>query len=251
MNIVLLFDNSNSASAGSDIVKKAFVDFIDKIRPQDKLYLVSYDENIKQLANPASDKRNVKESIEKIKSGNGTSIYDAVDVVFSKVLVNSDLPTAVILLTDGVDTTSKKNRFQQILQKTENYNAVFSAIYQDTFKEFVDFPKDNLQFGMILSDVLRRNTQINRNGSGATKEEYALGVIFLNSLTSSTGGRVMSANSTIEEYKKAFETIYIEFQNMHSLGFESGSENSGEIKIRVNRPNLKLITNKRLVFEDK
>lgn len=245
MNIVLMFDNSNSASLSGDIVKSAFIDFIDKVRPPDKLYLVSYDENVKLLATPDLDKQKVRQKIEKIEPGNGTSVYDAIDVVFSKVAIDKNLPTAVISITDGVDTTSTKNNFQQILQKTENYNAVFSIIYQDTFAEFTTVPKIVLPSGVTLG---KRPTA---NGMGTAKEEYALGVSFLNSLTSSTGGRVMSTNSTIEGYKKAFEIIYEEFQNMNSLGFESDNENSDDIKIKVNRPNLKITTNNRLVFEDK
>lgn len=247
MNIVLMFDNSNSGSIEGDIVKTAFINFTEKIRPQDRLYLVVYDENVRLLAIPDFDRQKVRKSIEDIKSGGGTSLYDAVDFVFSKVLVDTDVPSAVFLLTDGVDTTSKKNKFQSVLQKAENYNAVFSVIYQDTFAEFTAVPKINPPLGTTL----RRSPKTVITGVGVSKEEYAQGVFFLNSLASSTGGRVMSATSTVEEYKKAFETIYEEFQNMNSLGFESGDADSAGIKIRINRPDLKIITNNRLVFEDK
>lgn len=253
MNIVLMFDNSTSATVSEDDdVKKSFINFIDKIRPQDKLFLVSYDDGVKLLATPDSDRKKVKEKIEKIKPGSGTSVYDAIDAFFSKVQsINTDLPTAVILFTDGVDTTSRNNRFQQILQKAENYNAVFSVIYQDTFAEFNGLLKDDSQFGMMLSDILRKNLKMNKTDSEESKAEYALGVTFLNSLASSSGGRMISPDSKLKEYNKAFEKIYEEFQNMNSLGFESGIQNSDSVKIAVNRPNLKIATNKRLVFEDK
>ena len=60
------------------------------------------------LTEPTNDREEIYHAIRKTSFGNGTSLYDAVHLTIAKRLNGVEGRKAVVLFTDGVDTTSRK-----------------------------------------------------------------------------------------------------------------------------------------------
>ncbi len=262
MPIVLMIDISNSAGVKFDLAKDSFINFIDKIRPEDKITVVSYNEKTTLIADVKTEREEIKKKIKKNDATGGTSLYDSIDITLSNFLKDVEGPKAFILLTDGVDTTSEKNSFNEILKKVNDSNAVFSVVYNDTFKDFASGgglgKRKNGDLNAILAEILKSGVTIGKpgtSGSGITKEEYQIGVSFLNNLVLLSGGNAVKTDSTFEGFKKAFEQIYYQLINQYFVGYKSKNNLTAgqprEIKVRINRPDLFVRTRGLLAFEDK
>jgi VWFA-related protein len=249
ITVVLMIDVSNSASVKFDTVKNSFTDFIDKIRPKDRIMVISFDEKTKLIADVNTEREEIKRRINKIEVGGGTSLYDSIDISLFKFLKDYKEPKVFILLTDGVDTTSQKTSFNEVLKTVNGANAVFSVIYHNTFNDFANkkpITVNNSNLEAILNEILRSQVVVgNRRGkvgSGISKEEYEIGINFLNNLVLLSGGNAVKTNSTFAEFQKAFEQIYHQSINQYFVGYNSKNnlpaEQPREIKVRINRPGL-------------
>ncbi len=79
------------------------------------------------------DRQVLYKAIRKADFGNGTSIYDAVDFSLKKRLDAIEGRKAVVLFTDGVDTTSRKSSYDKTLAMAEESDALIFPIYYNTY----------------------------------------------------------------------------------------------------------------------
>src|SRR6185295_1363973 len=89
-------------------IQSAAIAFIDQLRPQDKVMVVSFDEEVHMLCEATSDRKEIYRAIRSTKIATGTSLYEAVDLVMNHRLRSIEGRKAIILFTDGVDTTSRR-----------------------------------------------------------------------------------------------------------------------------------------------
>lgn len=262
ITVVLMFDISNSANMKFDLAKESFVDFIDKIRRQDRIIAVSFDEKTKLIGDTDNiEREEIKKKIKKIAVGGGTSLYDSIDFTLSKFLSGVEEPKAFILFTDGVDTTSQKNSINEILKKVSSSNAVFSVIYNDTFNDFASKKStvNNANLTAILADILKNGgvsvgSPRRTARAGISPEEYRIGINFLNDLVLLSGGTAVKPEATLDGFKTAFAQIYSKMTSQNFIGYSPKNNSLGqqarEIKVRINRPDLFVRTRASLTFEE-
>ena len=65
--------------------------------------------------------------------GDGTSLYEAVDNAINQQLRGIEGRKAVVLFTDGVDTTSRRATYQSTVRETEEVDALFYPIRYNTY----------------------------------------------------------------------------------------------------------------------
>lgn len=220
--VVLLLDTSPSTEFKIEEIQDAAIAFINELQAQDKVMVVEFDENMNILAKPTNDKKKLTKAIRKADFGGGTSLYDAVDLAFNKYLDKIEGRKAVVLFTDGVDTTSDNANYESTLNESEESDVLVFPIYYNTYKEN----------NMINGAKMARGTSI---------KEYETGKTYLEEIAEQTGGRVFAAASPIG-LKKAFTGIAEELRRQYNIGYYPGEMGkNGErklIKVRVNRPNL-------------
>lgn len=220
--VVLLLDTSPSTEFKIEEIQDAAIAFINQLQAQDKVMVVEFDENMNVLAKLTSDKKKLTKAIRKADFGGGTSLYDAVNFAFTKYLKKVEGKKAVVLFTDGVDTTSDDATFESTIYESEESDVSVFPIYYNTFKEN----------NMINGAKLARGTSL---------EEYRIGRQYLEEIAEQTGGRVFSADSPVG-LKNAFTGIAEELRRQYNIGYyptEMGRQGERKlIKVRVNRPNL-------------
>ncbi len=203
--------------------------------------VISFDEDVHVLSPVTSNRNQLRSAIREARFGDGTSLYEAVDHVLDEQLRQIQGRKAVVLFTDGVDTTSRRASYDSTLRATEEADALFYTIRYDTSRDMSAGNNQPSGWGGILGSIIMGGG-INIGGSsgrGASRAEYEKGRRYLEALAQNTGGREFEAQS-IHNLDSAFSGIAAELRRQYSIGYYP--ENVGkmgdrkQIRIRVMRP---------------
>ncbi|MDQ3180550.1 MAG: VWA domain-containing protein, partial [Acidobacteriota bacterium] len=251
--VVLMLDVSPSTQYQINEIQDAAIAFVNQLRRDDKVVVVSFDENVRVLS-PATNNRNVlRNAIQRVQFGDGTSLYEAVDRVINRELRQIIGRKAVVLFTDGVDTTSRRATYQSTIRATEEVDALFYPIRYDTSGYVggggTSYPYPRKRnggggLGDIIGIILGGgNVQIGGGGgggsAGSSRAEYETGSRYLEELARNSGGRKFEANNDLDA---AFSGIAEELRRQYSIGYypetvgQKGTRK--QIRVRVMRPNV-------------
>jgi VWFA-related protein len=256
--VILLIDVSPSTQFQIDEIQDAAIAFVNQLRRDDKVQVISFDERVHILSPVTSDRRVLRDAILQTEFGDGTSLYEAVDYVVQRQLKQIQGRKAVVLFTDGVDTTSRRANYQTTINEAEESEALIYPIRYDTQADMnggwgggggypQPYPRRRRQgggwddiFGTILGGG---NIRIGRGGgggrAGSSSAEYETGRRYLEDLARNSGGRSFEARNDLNA---AFSGIAEELRRQYSIGYYPETVGKvGErkqIRVRVMRPNL-------------
>ncbi len=223
--VMLLLDTSLSTEYKIEEIQAAARAFVDQLKPQDKVIVIEFDGNVHVLTEATNDRAKIYKAIKKADFGYGTSLYDSVEFSFKKRLNQIEGRKAVVLFTDGVDTTSIKAGYDSTLAMVEEADTMVFPVYYNTFDS------NQINNADPWFDV-----------RGTRPEDYALGRQYLEDLAAYTGGRIFRPESTPGGLAAAFEGIAEELRRQYNIGYipktDSAPGERKNIKVRVNRPNL-------------
>jgi VWFA-related protein len=162
-------------------------------------------------------------------------------VIFTQQLKTISGRKAVVLFTDGVDTTSHRASYESTLRQAEESDAPIYSVDYDTsggtgvFTQGLPMPRGR---GTILGLPLPTP---GGGIPGSNPEDYKRAVQYLHALANATGGRFYSGDGMIG-IGQAFTWIADELSRQYSLGYyPKTSGQSGQrrqIKVKVNEPEL-------------
>lgn len=252
--VVLLIDVSPSTAYQIDQIHDAAIAFVDQLRPNDRVMVISFDENVNVLSQPTNNRAQLRNAIRMAQFGNGTSIYTAVDQVLNRELRNIQGRKAIVMFTDGVDTTSGRASYESTVKDAEETDVLIYPVRYNTQRDYGvqhggygggrrGGGNNSGGWGNIIGIILGGgNVRIGGGGSaGSSPAEYARGKSYLETLARNSGGRSFEADTTYN-LDAAFSGIAEELRRQYSLGYYP--QNPGmagerrQIKIRVARPNL-------------
>jgi|GEM_PF-175524 len=131
--VALVIDTSASTRYKIEEIQDAAIAFVNQLRQDDKVIVVSFDDKIKGAdRRPTNDRAMLRSWILDTRIGSGTRLYDAVDQVINNVFSHIDGRKAMVLFTDGVDTTSKHADYQTTLRDAEENDTLIYPIEYDT-----------------------------------------------------------------------------------------------------------------------
>lgn len=230
--VVLMIDVSPSTAFKIEAIQEAAIAFVNQLKAQDSVMVIEFDQGVHVLSKPTNDRQQLAKAIRKADFGNGTSLYDAVDDALRKKLSKISGRKAIVLFTDGVDTTSYKQNYDSTLRQAEESDSLIFPIYYNTF--FDNNRRNGGGLGFPFPGGM--------GSQGNSSADYALGRKYLEDLSAVTGGRVFKAGSTSETLTDTFESIAEELRRQYNIGYyptDTGQAGQRkQIKVRVNRPNL-------------
>ena len=257
--VILMLDVSPSTQWQIEDIQNAAITFIDQLRPEDKVEVVAFDERVQILSRPTNDRYVLQRAIRRANFGDGTSLYEAVDHVLNRELSQIQGRKAVVLFTDGVDTTSRRADYQSTISEAEESEALIYPIRFDTSRDMIGggypgggggYPPMGRSGRITIADILAgviNGGQLppvsypGRRGAGNTRGEYETGKRYLETLAQNSGGRKFEADS-LTNLDTAFSGIAEELRRQYSVGYYPDKPGQpGErrqITIRVNRPGL-------------
>lgn len=253
--VALLLDTSASTHFHLWEIKEAAIAFAKQLRPQDRVLVVTFNDEVLLLTEVTNDLNIVDAVIEQnANSGNATRLYDAVDLVIKERLNKLKGRKAIVLFTDGVDTASQLATYQTTLREAEELDALIYPIQYDTS----DYARA-MQGGSTVTVVSTRSNwpfpgtsssqttySVPTNGGipppGTSKADYERADQYLHKLADNTGGRLYQANDTAQ-LAQAFSRIAEELRRQYTLGYYPKasavqSDERRQIRVRVHQPNL-------------
>ena len=266
--VVLMIDVSPSTAFQIDEIHQGAIAFVNQLRPEDKVMIVAFDDMVRVLCRPTNNRRVLYSAITQAQFGDGTSLYEAVDHVVNRELANIPGRKAVVIFTDGVDTTSQRATFESNVADVEEVDALFYPIRYNTQRTYGaargggggGYPprrrgRMDDWIGIILGGQIPMGGGGGGGGGplGSRPEDYATGLRYLETLAANTGGRKYEADS-ITNLDAAFAGIAEELRRQYSLGYYPNKAGEpGErrrINVRVTRPNVIVKAKNTYVFKN-
>jgi VWFA-related protein len=276
-SVVLMIDTSGSTRLRLDAIQDAAIAFTNQLRPDDRVMIVSFDDQIRVLSQFTSDRGRLRDAIRRTEPGDGTKLYEAVDQVMNRHLNNVSGRKAIVLFTDGVDTTSPHATYASNVRDAEELDALVYPVQYDTYADMSrgggggggwpgagrmpSSPIDIL--GQILGGGNRRGGgrgggggggwpgRTGGGGPGTSREDYEVANRYLHDMADKTGARLYEADFN-QNLSVVFGNVAEELRRQYSLGYyPKRSAQAGErrqIRVRVNQPNLAVRTRDSYVF---
>jgi Ca-activated chloride channel homolog len=259
--VALVLDTSASTHFHLWQIKEAAIAFAKQLRPQDRVLVVSFNDQVLLLTEATNDFNVVSAVIiENAKTGDSTRLYDAVDLVIKERLNQIKGRKAIVLFTDGVDTSSHMATYESTIRDVEELDALIYPIQYDTSDYLramqnagsvtITTSSSNWPFGgRTTSRVINTGPVTAPGGAplpGTTKADIERADKYLHELAEKTGARLYKANDPAQ-LTQAFSGIAEELRRQYSLGYypqndqQPSADQSGErrqIKVRVRKPNL-------------
>jgi Ca-activated chloride channel homolog len=265
--LALVLDTSASTRFRLDEIQDAAIAFVNQLRPDDRVMVVSFDEEVRVLAEATSDRYVLHNAIRRTRTGGSTKLYDAVDLVINQRLNREQGRKAVILFTDGVDTASSHASYQSNVRDAEELDALIYPVQYDTYNDGngggggggTSWPSGRRtprSATDILADILGGVMSGGRGGGGGRNrgpvifgggnpngnpDDYRRASAYLNDLAYKTGARLFRADTT-RDLSQSFAFIAEELRRQYSIGYypkataQAGTRR--QLKVRVMRPDL-------------
>jgi Ca-activated chloride channel family protein len=127
LSIALAIDTSPSTLRDFKLETNSARRFVHSIlRNEDRLSVFEVTENIDQMTRFTNDVKTIERGIDSLKTGPGTSIYDAI-FLCSESLLDREGRKVLVLITDGGDTTSKAD-YNGALRRAQQAEAIVYSI---------------------------------------------------------------------------------------------------------------------------
>jgi VWFA-related protein len=247
--VALLLDTSGSTVFHLWEIKEAAISFAKQLRPQDRVLVVTFNQDVLLLTEATNDFNVVTEVIEQnANTGFSTRLYDAVTLVVNERLNKIKGRKAIVLFTDGVDTASYLATAQSTLRDAEELDTLIYPVQYDTTDFLaatqarnsvtVTTRSSNWPFGTSSSRVIYGPAV---QAQGSTMADYKFADQYLHRLADKTGARLYKANDRTQ-LADAFSKIAEELRCQYSLGYYPQTSVQGGdrrlIKVKVNQPDL-------------
>jgi VWFA-related protein len=249
--VVLMMDTSASTWSKLGQIKDAAKTFVEQLRPDDQVMVISFGMGVKVQCEPTSDRQKIRKGIDGTGKGLSTHLYDAMDNVMKKHLSRIEGRKALVLFTDGVDATSNHATYESTIHMAEELDALIYPILYDTYDPSIDTggstqPQSDSRVISILKKLplplpipTIGGSNGNGGGAGSSRADYDRGERYLHELAELTGGRVYEASRDLSYLRDAFSHIAEELARQYSIGYyPKRTALNGEkrkIKVRVNR----------------
>jgi VWFA-related protein len=252
--VALVLDTSASTHFHLSEIKEAAIAFASQLRPQDRVLVVSFSDQVLLLTEATNDLSVVSTVIQQYATtGSSTRLYDAVDLVIKERLNKIKGRKAIVLFTDGVDTSSYMATYDSTMREIEELDALIYTIQYDTTDYMRAMQNGAGNVTIVTSGSnwpfpSRSTSQViygPGNGGlalpGTTKADYDRADKYLHELAEKTGARLYQANDT-NQLAQAFTRIAEELRRQYSIGYypqsTDATDDRRQIRVKVRKPNL-------------
>ena len=222
--VALVLDVSDSARLRLAEIQEAAVAFLGQLRPEDRVTVIAFNRDVSVMTEATADRARAAAAIRRTRTGGGTSLYDAVLEATGRRLRGVGGRKAVVLFTDGVDTSSRRASFESTLHAAEELDALVYTIQYRTDE-----------------DVAGGGTggQLVTTKGEPLEAAYKRAGLYLRLLADGAGGRSFRAGSP-GLLAEAFGRIAEELRRQYSLGYypknRSADGKRRRLKVRVSTP---------------
>ena len=227
VNLVLLLDVSGSVDNYVNFIRKAARAFLDTARPEDRISLILFNEDVKVLSGFSTNRRQLSESLDTFDAGGATAYYDSIAYTLAEVLrpLRGER-TAIVVLTDGDDNRSFLP-FDSLTGAIEESGALIYPLYVPSALIAASATNDP---DKALDPLRTRYMTLSARAEGEGER-----------LAKVSGG-VYYPITQLSQIQKAYDDIVTQIRTAYTVTFRSGfqadpgNRPSPRLRIRVNKP---------------
>jgi VWFA-related protein len=177
VTLALLIDTSPSVRPVFEEEKETAKAFLESImRTEDLALVIGFDRSVTLVQDYTDNLKFLHRAIDELEMGGGTSVYDAV-YLGSKELESEAGRKAIILISDGEDTTSKLN-FNDALRAAHQSETIIYAISNSVRNGFPYFRRGRARSGGGDIGTLRKFSAETGGATFVVNDENTFGRIF-------------------------------------------------------------------------
>jgi VWFA-related protein len=134
-HVVLVLDTSASTTIEKlGQVQRAAVAFTEQLQQADRLKVISFDDQVRELSDFTNDRARIASAIRSTRPGKGSRVYDAFDLAY-RSLRRVKGRKAIVFLTDGVDYHSETKSYGDNRKAIEESDVLVYPVRFDTREE--------------------------------------------------------------------------------------------------------------------
>jgi len=241
-NVALLIDTSHSTQNKLGTIRKAALTFIKQLLPNDRVMVVTFDDRVQFVCEFTSNHADLERAVKSVKSSYATHLYDAIYRTITEKLLPIQGRKAIVLLTDGVDTGSKKGTFDNVLELVAGTGIITYAIQYETRNDGAPVMKPIFLPGRPSKSFISNlsgGTANFQHQNPVKRDPYLVAADFLRSVAAQSGALYMRAEN-IENTSYAFQRIADELRHQYTLTYVSTNEQRDgkyrSITVEVSQP---------------
>jgi Ca-activated chloride channel family protein len=231
VNVVLLLDASGSVINEISSLRDAAMHFVEQLGPEDKVCVIEFHSKVELIQDWTSNRDDLRHAISWRfrpgaipKSGGNTSLYDAILLTADEQLAKVEGRKAIIILTDGDDTSSKVTYDQALAAVIRSGAVVYVVSKARAFIESI-----RRDYGGALGHIFGTGRQ-----AALIIAELERAEQIMTDLVTRTGGQIFSPLKD-DEMKEVYGQVARELKNQYIITYvPKNEERDGRLRhIRV------------------
>jgi Ca-activated chloride channel family protein len=212
VKVVLLIDISGSTGASQADIRHAALLFAKSLGPEDQVAIITFNHQPRLILNWTNEIEKIQLALESTYPRGYTALNDALYVTFDDLLRDVDGKTAVVLLTDGIDTGSSVSfgESMELALRSDTMVYIVSTL-EEYWAQAIGYRQRLQAHGQWIPDTL--------------KDDYILEMKrTLNRLANLTGGRVLDTRS-FGRLDQIYAQVAEELKNQYYLSYVPTNQN--------------------------
>ncbi len=240
-SVVMILDMSGSTIGFRETIRQSAIRFVDALAPDDRVAVIEFYDKINLLNDFTTNRKSIVNSIAVANGRGKTQLYRALDFALDKLNKEKNRRKAIIVLTDGVDTTVR-DRDRDFLETIKTPD-ILEAIKADTNPILTEtLNKSDVQGVTIYPLALPTGdpakladpTPVQVAMFTAARERLQI-------LARRTGGTLNTINR-LEEMGRLYAEVAADLRALYTIEYEpKNTDRNGkwrEIKLQVDNPQL-------------
>ena len=230
--VALVLDTSGSTEGKLARIQDEAIRFVEQIHPDDEVLVISFDDEVHLETDFTSNRRAIERAIKRTRTGQSTQLYEAVYLALEEKLKKKRERKAMVLFTDGVDTSSPTTSAKETIEAAKETDALIFPIFFDTSRDMRRLSRGgpmpggsgNPRFpvpGRVPIDP--RSPRQRDEDEQRMQMEIQRGRSYLHDLAEATGGTLYAADG-LDSLGGAFGKIATELRSLYNLGYVSTNQ---------------------------
>jgi len=214
VSVGILLDTSASMDTKIKTASDAVKRFIRTIHEDDDIFLMTFSSEPKLRSDFTSNRQKLSKALDSIRLTGGTALYDALDEALDKIKAGQHDKRAILLITDGLDTSSfaTSNEVAQRIRKSQ------VLVY------CLGIGEENPQPSPFSFGFPQR-----RGPGGFRGQRDSVNMPVLRRFADSSGGRatLLSQRASGPQLDRALSQIAEELRSQYTLGYYPATPDDG------------------------
>lgn len=240
VSVGIVLDTSGSMERKIKTATDAVEGFIGKIHADDDIFLMTFSGDTTLRQDFTDDRRQLSQALRRIRVGGGTALYDAVAESVAKMREGRHDKKAILLISDGEDTSSRTSLMEAESFVRESEQIVYALGIRPSVSPTA--VTDRLPLPFPLPPILG-GPRTNPRGGGGSRREDTVDMKVLEEFADASGGRAFLLSESwftgrSGQVERVLDQIADELRSQYTLGYYPAHGNDGKwhtLSVRVGR----------------